>query len=194
MGGCIGLRALVEQRGFEGAVFSAPMWGLNLRTATRGMAATISAVAGGLGLGDRQMPGTGRRTLVLPFAGNVLTSDPEAFRWCQAQLAAHPELGLGSPSVAWTGGALRAARAVATGPMPLIPTLVLLGSDEVVVSAADVRRVTRRMPHGELVELAGARHEILMERPVITAEAWRHIDALLGRARSAGPMPVAAGA
>jgi lysophospholipase len=194
MGGCIGLRALVEREGFDGAVFSAPMWGLNLRAATRGMAATISAVAKGFGLSDRQMPGTGRRAVALPFAGNVLTSDPEAFRWCQAQLVAHPELGLGSPSVAWTGGALRAARTVARGPMPLVPTLVLLGSDEVVVSCADVRRVTRRMPRGELTELPGARHEIFMERPAITAEVWRRVDALLGRAGSAGPARKAAGA
>jgi lysophospholipase len=194
MGGCIGLRALVEQAGFDGAVFSAPMWGLNLRAATRGMAATISTVARGFGLGDRQMPGTGRRALALPFAGNVLTSDPETFRWCQQQLVAHPELGLGSPSVAWTGSALLAARTVAQGPMPGLPALVLLGSDEVVVSVADVRRVTRRMPQGDLAELAGARHEIFMERPEVTAEAWRHIDALLERAGTAGPVRAAAGA
>jgi lysophospholipase len=201
MGGCIGLRALVEHEGpdggfdggFDGAIFAAPMWGLNLRAATRGMAAAISAVAGRFGFGDRQMPGTGRRAGALPFAGNVLTSDPEVFQWCQAQLVAHPELGLGSPSVAWTGCALRAARTVAQGPMPRVPVLVLLGSDEVVVSAADVRRVVRRMPQGELVELPGARHEIFMERPTITAEVWRCVDALLSRTGPKGPVPVVAG-
>ena len=194
MGGCIGLRALVERNGFEAAVFSAPMWGLNLRTATKGLAAAIAVMAGGFGLGDRQMPGTAARAGALPFAGNVLTSDAEAFRWCLAQLTAHPELGLGSPSVAWTGGALREARRVARGPMPDVPALVLLGSEELVVAPADVRRVARRMPRGELVELPGARHEIFMERPQVTAEAWRRIDALLGRTGPAARVQAAAGA
>jgi lysophospholipase len=191
MGGCIGLRALVERPDFDAAIFSAPMWGLNLHGATRGLAAMISAVAGGLRFGDRVMPGTARRAGPLPFAGNVLTSDAEAFDWCQAQLTARPELGLGSPSIAWTGGALRAARLVALGPMPPVPALVLLGSEEVVVSPTDVRRVARRMPQGELVELAGARHEIFMERSEITREVWRRVDALLDRVVTADPVRAA---
>ncbi|MFO1141893.1 MAG: alpha/beta hydrolase [Amaricoccus sp.] len=180
MGGCIALRTLVERRDLAGAVFSAPMWGLHLRALTRGIAGTLSAVAGRVGLGDRPMPGT-RRPPALPFAGNVLTSDPEIFRWCQGQLVRHPELALGGPSLAWTGSALREAREVATGPMPHAPALVLLGSAEVVVSRDDVVRVARRLPQGELVDLAGARHEIFMERPELTGEVWRRVDGFLER-------------
>ncbi|MFO1208043.1 MAG: alpha/beta hydrolase [Amaricoccus sp.] len=180
MGGCIALRALVEHGELAGGVFSAPMWGLHLRALTRGIAGTLSAVAGRVGLGDRPMPGT-RRPPALPFAGNVLTSDPEAFRWCQGQLVRHPELALGGPSLAWTGSALREARQVAAGAMPGTPALVLLGSAEVVVAPEDVRRVARRLPRGELVELAGGRHEIFMERAELTAEVWRRVDGFLGR-------------
>ena len=63
----------------------------------------------------------------------------------------------------------------------IAPALVLLGSAEVVVSREDVARVAHRLPQGELIELAGARHEIFMERAELTVEVWRRVDRFLER-------------
>jgi lysophospholipase len=63
--------------------------------------------------------------------------------------------------------------------MPDRPVLVLLGDDELVVSPAAIRRVVSRMAQGQLVELPGGRHELLMERPAIRAAIWRQFDAFL---------------
>ena len=62
---------------------------------------------------------------------------------------------------------------------PNLPVLVMLGSDEGVVSAAVIRAQLAQMAQGELLALPGARHEIFMERPEVLAEVWRRIDAFL---------------
>ena len=88
MGGCIATRTLMERDDFPVAILSAPMWGLHLGAALRGVAVTLAAVGGRVGLGERRMPGTaGRRSPSgPPFAGNVLTSDRERFAWGVAQV------------------------------------------------------------------------------------------------------------
>jgi lysophospholipase len=191
MGGCIGLRTLVERDGFAGAVFSAPMWGLHLGAAARTLAAALTAVAGRAGLGERPMPGAGGRG---SFERNVLTSDPVAYAWSGALAAAHPELTLGPPSIGWTGTAIRETARLAAGPMPETPQLVLLGSDERVVSPAAIRAAAGRMPGCRLVELAGGRHELFMEGPEIRAEIWRQVDAFLEAVPARRRLAAASGA
>jgi lysophospholipase len=181
MGGCIALRALLEGASFCGAIFSAPMWHLQMKAATRELTSKVTRMANVVGLGARLMPGTQARptALAVNFAGNPLTSDPEIFAWCVEQVTAHPELGLGGPSMQWTYAALEEMARLYVAPLPKLPALVLLGSEETVVSTGVIRSQVARMAEGELVELPGARHEIFMERPEIQAEAWRRIDAFL---------------
>ena len=45
MGGCIGLRTLLERADFCGAVFSAPMWHLQMKAATRELTAKMTQLA-----------------------------------------------------------------------------------------------------------------------------------------------------
>ncbi|HVH03880.1 MAG TPA: alpha/beta hydrolase [Amaricoccus sp.] len=181
MGGCIGLRTLLERADFRGAVFSAPMWRLHMKAATRELTARMTRIAYLAGLGARLTPGARPEptAVAMGYPGNPLTSDPEVFAWCLAQITAHPELALGGPSMQWTSAALQEMTRLAIAPLPTLPVLVLLGGVETVVSGAMIRRQLAGMPAGELAELPGARHEIFMERPEIVAEVWRRIDGFL---------------
>jgi lysophospholipase len=181
MGGCVGLRTLLERTEFSAAVLSAPMWHLQMKAATRQLTSSIVQVANLVGLGSRQMPGTTREPTVLALAyqGNVLTSDPEHFAWFARQLETHPELGLGGPSVQWTYAALEEMARLYVAPLPKVPVLAFLGSDEAVVSPSVVRSQMGHMEHGRLVMCPGARHEIWMERPEIQRPVWAEIDAFL---------------
>lgn len=181
MGACIGLRTLLEGSGFATAIFSAPMWHLQMRAATRELTAKMTRLASAIGLGLRLTPGASPRptALSVEFETNALTSDPEHFAWCVRQITAHPELSLGGPSVQWTRAALEEMARLYVAPLPSLPVLVFLGGEERVVSASVVRSQVRAMRAGRLVEIEGARHEIFMERPEIQAVVWNEIDAFL---------------
>ena len=69
----------------------------------------------------------------------------------------------------WTYAALEEMARLYVAPLPRLPMLVMLGSDEKVVSTSIIRSQVAKMAEGALLELAGARHEIFMERPAIHA-------------------------
>jgi lysophospholipase len=181
MGGCIGLRTLLERTEFGAAVFSGPMWHLRMRAATRELTAKMTRLAGLVGLGGRLLPGASPQPTMLAgtFEGNALTSDRDTFDWCVRQISTHPELALGGPSMQWTYAALEEMARLYVAPLPRLPLLALLGSDEEVVSASVIRRQVARMAEGELAEFQGARHELFMERPEITDRVWERIDGFL---------------
>lgn len=182
MGGCIGLRTLRERSDFCGALLTAPMWRLQMRAATREITSRMTQLAGFVGLGRQRIPGTARglpAPEAAPFAGNALTSDPEHFAWAGRQIAAHPELGLGGPSMQWTYAAIEEMARLYVAPLPKLPITVFLGTGETVVSSSAIRAQVSKMPEGVLVMCAGARHELLMERPEIQAEIWRRIAAFV---------------
>lgn len=195
MGGCIGLRTLLESGAYRAAIFSAPMWHLQMKAVTRELTAKMTRIAGMVGLGARLVPGAkGAPTpLVVQFAGNPLTSDPAVFDWCVSQLTAHPEIGLGGPSMQWTRAAFEEMARLYIAPLPRLPVLALLGSEETVVSATVIRNQVAKMSQGQLCELAGARHEVFMERPEIQAEAWARIDTFLDRSLDRRAIAAASG-
>ena len=181
MGGCIGLRTLLERSDFAAAVFSAPMWRLHMKAATRELTARMTRLTYLAGLGAWLTPGARAEptAVAIGYPGNPLTSDAQVFAWCLDQITAHPELALGGPSMQWTSAALQEMARLAIAPLPVLPTLVLLGGVETVVSSATIRRQVAQMARGELAEFPAARHEIFMERPEIVAEVWARIDRFL---------------
>ncbi|MEO1314735.1 MAG: alpha/beta hydrolase, partial [Pseudomonadota bacterium] len=94
-------------------------------------------------------------------------------------LKARPELALGGPSMRWVRAALLQADHLRRLPAPDLPILTVLGGREMVVSPEAIRTQTARQPHAHLVEIPGARHEILIETPERQAQAWSEIDAFL---------------
>ena len=195
MGGCIGLRTLLERGEFSGAVFSAPMWQLQMKVATRELTAKVTHLANAVGLGARLMPGARAKPtpIAYGFERNVLTSDRDVFGWCLNQITAHPELAIGGPSMQWTYAALEEMARLYVAPLPKIPMLVLMGTEETVVSPSVIRSQVAKMAEGELVMLEGARHEVFMEQPEIREQIWRRIDAFLDAAPTRRGYSAAAG-
>ena len=167
MGGCIGLRSLMRGLPFASAVFSAPMWGISMAAWSRPVAHVLGRLAPIFGQGHRYAPGTGGQTYVLaaPFQDNVLTTDPEMWEYMRRQVAAHPDLALGGPSLGWLGAALRECGMLATMPAPTTPAVTALGTAEKVVDVAPIHLRMAGWRTGRLDLYQGAEHEVPMETP-----------------------------
>ncbi|MEM9318730.1 MAG: alpha/beta hydrolase [Pseudomonadota bacterium] len=164
MGGAIALRAMHRDLPVENVVFSAPMWGIALSPAGRLMARVLRVVSGPLGLDKLFAPTTGP-AVPLDFEGNRLTSDRTQFEYMEHQTDTYPELRLGGPSIRWLIEALKECAALLELPAPSMPVLTILGSEEKIVSKAGIRRRMETWPGSELMDVAGAAHEVLMEAP-----------------------------
>ena len=171
------------------------MWQLQMKVATRELTAKVTHLANAVGLGARLMPGARAKPtpIAYGFERNVLTSDRDVFGWCLNQITAHPELAIGGPSMQWTYAALEEMARLYVAPLPKIPMLVLMGTEETVVSPSVIRSQVAKMAEGELVMLEGARHEVFMEQPEIREQIWRRIDAFLDAAPTRRGYSAAAG-
>lgn len=180
MGGCIGLRALMEGLPVRAAAFSAPMWGIRMRTALRPVAWGVTSVSRAFALSHLLTPGQEPVTYILrcDFSENTLTGDRETFEWMKAQVAAQPELGLGGPSLHWLNEALRETRLLMGRPAPKVPALALVGSEEVIVEPSRIARRMAGWEGGRVLTLPGARHEVLMEVPAIRSRAMSEVAGL----------------
>ncbi|APX91157.1 lysophospholipase [Brevirhabdus pacifica] len=167
MGGCIGLRAMIEGMSVRSAVFSAPMWGIQLDPYVRPVAWGLGWLNTGLGRADRVAVRTKTEKYVIDtaFENNLLTSDLQMYAFMRHQLEEHPELALGGPSFGWGYAALRECRRLRLLPAPDVPALTFLGSNERLVDMGAIRSRMADWPGGELVEMPGAEHEIIMEAP-----------------------------
>ena len=169
MGGCIALRALIEGINVNAAVFSAPMWGILINPLLRPVAVTLAVVSRPLGFGRKLLPSTSNTTYVAenPFLDNLLTTDPDMYDYMQRQIAAHPNLALGGPSIHWLNEALSEVRALSRLPSPKMPTLTALGSRERIVDPAAIAKRMENWTGGTLHTVEGAEHEVMMETPSI---------------------------
>ncbi len=179
MGGAIGLRALIDGLPVRAAAFSAPMWGIQMASALKPVAWSVSEMGRQLGLGHLLTPGQEPHCYVsrCDFADNTLTSDRESFELMRAQVTAEPDLALGGPSLHWLNEALREMWRLMYTRLPAIPALVVVGTDEVVVDPARIRRRVANWPGARLVTIPTARHEVLMETPAIRSRVLREIAA-----------------
>lgn len=183
MGGCIGLRALIDGLPVTSAVFSGPMWGIALTTSKRSLGWTASTLAHSFGFGDMLAPGTLRETYVLanPFEDNMLTTDAEMFDYMKRQVSAHPDLALGGPTLSWLNKALRECRALRAHPTPNVPCITYLGTNERIVDIPTIHDRMSRWPNGELVIIDQGEHEIVMESPQTRARLYDEACALFAR-------------
>lgn len=167
MGGCIGLAALEADLPVASAVFSAPMWGINLRRIQHGVALGIAYLAGRIGRGGLPAPGSGGsiRTYLLDeaFSENLLTHDVDEWARLLREAAHWKDLTIGGASFDWVGKALNECTRLSRIVSPEVPMLVSLGSEERIVSGQAIRDRVARWPAAELLEVPGARHEVMME-------------------------------
>lgn len=167
MGGCIGLRALMNGLGVKAAMFSAPMWGVMMAPHLRAAAWSLSTVAMRLGFDQKIAPGQHETGYVLreDFAVNTLTNDRAFWDMLGAQLKAQPDLGLGGPSLRWLNRSLTEMRALSELPSPPTPCLTYVGTDEVIVDPARIHSRMNAWTNGTLRVIPDGKHEMLMDTP-----------------------------
>lgn len=174
MGGCIALRSLLNGIDVKAATFSAPMWGILIAPPVRPLARGIAWAFSTSGLGHKYAPGTSADSYVVtaPFEGNLLTTDPEMYRYMQDQAKAHPQLPLGGPSMHWLFQALTETGDLQAMEMPKIPTVTYLGTNERIVDSGAVVKLMDKWPDGRLEMIQDAEHEVLMEHPETRKRAF----------------------
>ena len=183
MGGCIGLRALVDGWQAPAVAMSAPMLGLPQNAALRAGVAAMARLSRPLGRDTDYVFGTGpdfglRGT---SFDLNDLTRDAAQFARMQAQLVAEPALALGGPSLRWAGSALSEMAALRRLPAPDVPALVGMAGNERIVSNDAIQERMAGWSTGELITYAQAEHELMMERPEVRGDFLARVLALFER-------------
>lgn len=190
MGGNILLRRLHDAPGeFAAAILCAPMLGINFRGAP-GWA--VKAIARFL---NRKAPspdfvwGMGARDqLTQAFDQQIVTSDPVRYARNQALLKADPDLRLNGPTWSWLAAAVRSIALLRSpGYAEAIATKSILfgaGQDQVCETPA-AAAFAARMPDARFAEIAGAEHEILMERDALRDRLWSALDDFLQKSAPA---------
>lgn len=176
MGGAIGLRALYDGLPVCAAVFSAPMWGIRMTRFLRAISGVVMGLSKPLGLDKNFAPTTGPAA-PMAYDGNPLTRDRGQFDYMEGQVARHPELALGGPSITWVNAALEETAALLELDPLDIPMLAFLGTEEEIVEPAAVHERMADWPRGRLEIVPGAHHEVLMETPDLRLPC---IDAIAG--------------
>jgi lysophospholipase len=180
MGGCIGLRAVMEGLPVQAAAFTGPMWGIHLSPHMRIPARLLSTLMPKLNQGHRLPIGTTRTPypIFAPFEDNLLTTDAEMYDMMRDQFLAHPDLQLGGPSYVWLREALAETRHLASRSAPSLTCITYVGSNERIV---DVPRIEARMEKwkgGQLRIVEGGEHEVLMETAEIRTPIFDEIATL----------------
>ena len=176
MGGTVLLRVARQgSRWFDRIVLSAPMIRLSGKRNVLPAKITVRAMRL-LGLGSAYVPGGGATAVATgSYVNNVATSDPVRHARTKAVLEAAPELGIGSPTVAWLDAAYRTMGDIANPAyvskvrQPLM--LIAAGRDQVVSTAA-IEDIAIRLRAGSHLIVAGARHELMMEQDRYRAQFW----------------------
>jgi lysophospholipase len=186
MGGHILLRALHDMPdAFTCAVLSAPM----LRALTRGyprwLANAMMAVQNMIGAKNDWIFGMHLRDpYIVTWDTQLVTSDRARFDRTNVFLKSHPDLRLAGPTWGWLKQATRSmAMVMAPGYAQAIHTPVLLcaaGHDRIVDVSAE-HDFIKRVPHGELLDLPDAEHEILMENDSVRTRFWTAFDGFVGK-------------
>ena len=193
MGGHIGLRFLREHpHPFTCAVLTSPMIDIELPAVPRGLLRGFVRTAVRLGGGRAFAPGGkgyARRDRI--FEDNPLTSDPERFQRHLSDVAANPRLAVGGVTYGWLNAAFDSidrvcAPAFARGLKQ--PLLVVRAADERIVSRVAQARFGRQAPDCHLVDVPGARHELLIEADVHRQVFWQAFDDFTAT-RAAGASP-----
>ncbi len=180
MGGCIGLRSLLNGLEVKAAMFSAPMWGIQMSPALRPVAWGLSAVSKPLGFEKTLAPGQSEQSYVLRSTPeeNSLTGDAEMFCFLRKQLQEHPDLALGGPSLQWLNTSLNEMHQLSSTPAPDVPCITFLGSDEVIVDPGRIRARMGKWGDGTLRVIKNGRHEMLMDNPAMRTMIFDETTAL----------------
>jgi lysophospholipase len=181
MGGHILLRHLNRQPGcFAAAAFSAPMLMFSTRGRPRWLVRLLAGAMTYCGHAtDFVWNIAGRDPLTMDFGEQIVTSDRARFQRTQDFLKTHPQLRTAGPTWGWLAAGFRSIAYLATtGCAEEIstPSLICGAEHDRICVTADTERFAGRMPGCVYTEIAGAEHEILMERDIFRARFWSAFD------------------
>ncbi|OUS07098.1 hypothetical protein A9Q96_07250 [Rhodobacterales bacterium 52_120_T64] len=181
MGGCIGLRALVDGIDVKAAIFSSPMWGLHGSVTEKFGLRVVNTLGRPFDQHKALVPNTEPTYYVSvnPFEGNELTNDADHYAMFQAHLDAEPDLGLGGPTIQWAVEAFKEMKILMHANVPNVPTLTFLGTQEIVVDGDAITSRAQTLPNNQFEIIDGGKHEIWMETPVIQTQVWGIMDQFL---------------
>jgi lysophospholipase len=174
-----------KPKAFRAVVLSAPMIVVSLRGTAEWIARIVTLASNRFGRGANWVWGMARRDPHrMTYERQLVTSDSGRFERTQMLLRENPELRLAGATWAWLGAAFRSMDWLTAPGRPesiTTPALVIdAGADRIVLPAVSARFATR-MPHAQHVEIAGAGHEILMDRDVFRAQWWAAFDRFMAQ-------------
>lgn len=166
---------------FAGALLCSPM--LRIRTGKRSMWSVKLAVRWALrhGKGGDYVLDNADDPFVHTFEQNALTSDRSRYSLWQQQLFACPHLAIGGPTWGWLAFALDAGERVLKAKAlksVKVPVCVVQASDDTLVWKQTAHWAARRLGRGRYVEVAGAKHEVILERDDYRAIFLNEFDEL----------------
>jgi lysophospholipase len=184
MGGHILLRYLHRHpEHFAAAAFSAPMVMFSTRGQPPWLVRAMTDWMSSNGHATDFVWGMAERDpLTMNFSDQIVTSDLARFQRTQDFLALHPALRLGGPTWGWVAAAFRSIAGFAqTGYAEHIttPALICGAGHDRICRTDDTRRFASLMPRAVYREIAGAEHEILMERDAFRASFWNAFDEIM---------------
>lgn len=184
MGGNVLLSAAPDLDGWiVRLVLSAPMLGLPTRHLGAGGIRLTTRLLRLIGLGRMFAPGqVGRIRRARLFEHNGLTSDPDRYARLAGIVAAHPELSVSAPTVAWVSAAQAAIDRLGRDGFAArvsVPVMMVNCGGDRVVPPRTIETMARRLRSPAYVLVPGARHEILAEAPRYAAQFWAAFDAFV---------------
>jgi lysophospholipase len=187
MGGHILLRYLLKKpASFGPCVLAAPMIAVSFRGQREWLVRAVTAWqmrrkrAGGWVWGMEA-----RDPHNVTFATQLVTSDAQRFERTQALLRENPDLRLAGATWGWLHAALRSMDWLKTRATDVKTPLLIVGAgaDRICITPA-TRAFAARVPNGSYVEIAGAGHEMMMERNEIRAQFWDAFDTFMEKHRA----------
>jgi lysophospholipase len=179
MGAHIMMRALAENGSgpFSGGVLVSPMTGLRREAMLRSVLMLMPEIAA---VEDRYLFGTGPFiALAREFHSNFVTHDERRYQFTADWFAADRRLELGGPTIGWARHAVRSMTvALAPGYLERIelPLLLLSAGEDRLIEPRTHGPIAARLGHGDLLDIAPARHEIMMETDDIRMRFWEAFD------------------
>lgn len=181
MGSHIAMRMLAETGSgpLSAGILVAPMTGLKREAMLRSVLMLMPEVPM---LEERYLFGTGPFVgLAQEFYSNFVTHDERRYRFTENWFTADPRLALGGPTIGWARQAVRSMTAAqAPGYLERIdlPLLLLSAGEDRLVDSNTHGPTAARLHRGDFLDIAEARHEIMMETDAVRARFWEAFDRL----------------
>jgi lysophospholipase len=178
------LRYLVKNPdSFARCVLSAPMMAIAFRSIPAWLVRFITLLENKRGNANGWVWGVeARDPHAVNFATQWVTSDQARFDRTQAFLRAYPELRLSGPTWSWLAAAMRSMNLLNQQAEKITTPLLVIGAGaDRIVTTSQTKAFAARLPNASYVQIAGAGHEMLMERDVFRVQWWAAFDDFMMR-------------